>query len=153
MIRDFWTTNLNPVTMQPRENMARSTDFEGPQNELIHTIRDLNVDEKYINQLLAMDILNLGAKKIKSSIEDLGIEIQISVFNKKRFYKRCDIQAIQAAQSVKKQDTSLWISSKDLRQELGLNTMQLWTLAVKNKWKRKKLNGNVNHFLRSEVLN
>jgi hypothetical protein len=146
MIRDFWTTNLNPVTMQPRETIPRSTDFEGPQNEFSYTIRDLNVDEKYISQSLAMDILNLGAKKIKSSIEDLGIEIEISVFNKKRFYKRCDIQAIQAAQSVKKQDTSLWISSKDLRQELGLNTMQIWTLAAKNKWKKKKLNGNVNHF-------
>jgi hypothetical protein len=152
MIRDFWTTNLNPVTMQPRETMPRSTDFEGPQNELRYTIRDLNLDEKYISQVESMDILNLGAKKIKSLIEDLGIEIEISVFNKKRFYKICDIQAIQSAQSVKKQDTSLWISSKDLRQELGLNTMQLWTLAVKNKWKKKKLNGNVNHFLRSEVL-
>jgi hypothetical protein len=152
MIRDFWNTNLNPVTMQPRETMPRFIDFEGPQNEFRYTIRDLNFDEKYISQSLAMDILNLGAKKIKSSIQDLGIEIEISVFNKKRFYKRCDIQSIQALQSVKKQDTSLWISSKDLRQELGLNTMQLWTLAAKNKWKKKKLNGNVNHFLRSEVL-
>jgi hypothetical protein len=152
MIRDFWTTNLNPVTMQPRETMPRSTDFEGPQNELRYTIRDLNVDEKYISQSLAIEILNLGAKKIKSAIIDLGIEVEISVFNKKRFYKRCDIQAIQAAQSVKKQDMSLWISSKDLRQELGLNTMQLWILSAKNKWKKKKLNGNVNHFLRSEVL-
>jgi hypothetical protein len=152
MIRDFWNTNLNPVTMKPRETMYRSTDFEGPQNEFRYTTRDLNVDERYISQSLAMDILNLGAKKIKSSIQDLGIEIEISIFNKKRFYKKCDIQAIQDSQSVKKQDMSLWISSKELRQELGLNTMQLWTLAAKNKWKKKKLNGNVNHFLRSEVL-
>ena len=153
MIRDFWNTNLNPVTMQPRETMPRFKDFEGPQNEFSYTIRNLNFDEKYISQLEAMDVLNLGAKKIKSSIQDLGIEIEITVFEGKRFYKRCDIQAIQACQSVKKQDTSLWISSKDLRQELGLNTMQLWTLSAKNKWKKKKLNGNVNHFLRSEVLN
>jgi hypothetical protein len=153
MIRDFWNTNLNPVTMQPRETMPRSIDFQGPQNEFRYTIIDLNFDENYVSQFDAIEILNLGAKKIKSAIMNLGIEIEISIFQGKRFYKRCDIQAIQAAQSVKKQDTSLWISSKDLRQELGLNTMQLWTLAAKNKWKKKKLNGNVNHFLRSEVLN
>jgi hypothetical protein len=151
MIRDFWNTNLNPVTMQPRETMLRFADSD-VKSEFKYTQRDLNVDPKYISQSVAMDILNLGAKKIKSSLVDLGIEVQISIFDRKRFYEKSDIQAIQASQSVKKQDTSLWISSKELRKELGLNTMQLWTLAAKNKWKKKKLNGNVNHFLRSEVL-
>jgi uncharacterized Ntn-hydrolase superfamily protein len=152
MIRDFWNTNLNPVTMQPRETMLRFLDSD-VKSEFKYTQRDLNVDPKYISQAIAIEILNLGAKKIKSSLVDLGIEVQISIFDRKRFYEKSDIQAIQASQSVKKQDTSLWISSKELRQELGLNTMQLWTLAAKNKWKKKKLNGNVNHFLRSEVLN
>jgi hypothetical protein len=151
MIRDFWNTNLNPVTMQPRETMLRFADSD-VKSEFKYTQRDLNVDERYISQAMAIEILNLGAKKIKSSLMDLNIEAQISIFDRKRFYEKSDIQAIQASQSVKKQDTSLWISSKDLRQELGLNTMQLWTLAAKNKWKKKKLNGNVNHFLRSEVL-
>jgi hypothetical protein len=151
MIRDFWNTNLNPVTMQPRETIKLFADSD-VKSEFKYTQRDLNVDPKYISQAIAIEILNLGAKKIKSSLVDLGIEVQISVFDRKRFYEKSDIQAIQACQSVKKQDTSLWISSKDLRQELGLNTMQLWTLAAKNKWKKKKLNGNVNHFLRSEVL-
>jgi uncharacterized Ntn-hydrolase superfamily protein len=152
MIRDFWNTNLNPVTMQPRETIKLFADSD-VKSEFKYTQRDLNVDARYISQAIAIEILNLGAKKIKSSLVDLGIEVQISIFDRKRFYHKSDIQAIQASQSVKKQDTSLWISSKDLRQELGLNTMQLWTLAAKNKWKKKKLNGNVNHFLRSEVLN
>ena len=152
MIRDFWNTNLNPVTMQPRATMLRFADSD-VKSEFKYTQRDLNVDARYISQAIAIEILNLGAKKIKSSLVDLGIEVQISIFDRKRFYEKSDIQAIQASQSVKKQDTSLWISSKDLRQELGLNTMQLWTLASKNKWKKKKLNGNINHFLRSEVLN
>jgi hypothetical protein len=152
MIRDFWNTNLNPVTMQPRETIKLFADSD-VKSEFKYTQRDLNVDARYISQAIAIEILNLGAKKIKSSLVDLGIEVQISIFDRKRFYEKSDIQAIQASQSVKKQDTSLWISSKDLRQELGLNTMQLWTLAAKNKWKKKKLNGNVNHFLRSEVLN
>jgi hypothetical protein len=151
MIRDFWNTNLNPVTMQPRETKLRFLDSD-VKSQFKYTQRDLNVDEKYISQVDAVKILNLCAKQIKSSLIDLGIEIEISIFNRKSFYEKSDIQAIQASQSVKKQDTSLWISSKDLRQELGLNTMQLWTLAAKNKWKKKKLNGNVNHFLRSEVL-
>ena len=151
MIRDFWNTNLNPVTMQPRETIKLFADSD-VKSEFKYTQRNLNVDERYISQAIAIEILNLGAKKIKSSLVDLGIEVQISIFDRKRFYEKSDIQAIQAYQSVKKQDTSLWISSKDLRQELGLNTMQLWTLAAKNKWKKKKLNGNVNHFLRSEVL-
>jgi hypothetical protein len=151
MIRDFWNTNLNPVTMQPRETIKLFADSD-VKSEFKYTQRDLNFDPKYISQAIAIEILNLGAKKIKSSLLNLNIEVQISIFDRKRFYEKSDIQAIQASQSVKKQDTSLWISSKDLRQELGLNTMQLWTLAAKNKWKKKKLNGNVNHFLRSEVL-
>lgn len=152
MIKDFWTTNLNPLTMQPREIMSRSTDFEGPQNELRYTTKNLYIDKKYISQSEAMEILKLGAKKIKSYIENLGIEIEISIYDKKRFYKICDVEAIQAAQASKKEDVNLWISSKELRKELGLNNMQIWTLATKLKWKKKKLNGNVNYFLRSEVL-
>jgi hypothetical protein len=138
--------------MHPRETIKLFADSD-VKSEFTYTQRDLNVDPKYISQAIAIEILNLGAKKIKSSLLDLNIELQISIFDRKRFYHKSDIQAIQSSQSVKKQDTSLWISSKDLRQELGLNTMQLWTLAAKNKWKKKKLNGNVNHFLRSEVLN
>jgi hypothetical protein len=137
--------------MQPRETIKLFADSD-VKSEFKYTQRDLNVDPKYISQAIAIEILNLGAKKIKHLLADLGIEVQISIFDGKRFYEKADIQAIQASQFVKKQDTSLWISSKELRQQLGLNTMQLWTLAVKNKWKKKKLNGNVNHFLRSEVL-
>jgi hypothetical protein len=137
--------------MQPRETIKLFADSD-VKSEFKYTQRDLNVDGRYISQAIAIEILNLGAKKIKSSLVDLGIEVEISIFDRKRFYEKSDIQAIQASQYIKKQDTSLWISSKDLRQELGLNTMQLWTLAAKNKWKKKKLNGNVNHFLRSEVL-
>jgi hypothetical protein len=137
--------------MQPRETIKLFADSD-VKSEFKYTQRDLNVDPKYISQAIAIEILNLGAKKIKHLLADLNIEVQISIFDRKRFYEKADIQAIQASQFVKKQDTSLWISSKELRKELGLNTMQLWTLAAKNKWKKKKLNGNVNHFLRSEVL-
>lgn len=152
MIKDFWTTNLNPVTM-----MSRETDYE--KNKLIlrkkestYMTADLSENSDYITKKKAIETLGIGAKKIKQGIQDKGLEFITYISKGISYYKFCDVNAIEVVIPSKFVIPEEYISSVELREILGVTVMQLWTLANRHGWKKKKFNGNVSYFLRSEVL-
>lgn len=153
MILDFWNTNLNPVTMFTRELDAKPYKSRVAKSPYKHTSTELLGNSDYIHTKKAIELTGLGSKKIKMKMTDLNIDYVIYKSQYSGiFYRAEDIAKILEHPEPTKEDMSKWISSKDLRKELGLDTMQLWTLSDKMKWTKKKLGGNVNHFLRSEVL-
>ena len=152
MIKDFWTTNLNPITMLPRETEYVKNKAILKEREYIHVTADLSKNPEYIAKNKAIELLGIGAKKIKQGIQDNGLEFN-SYFSKGiSYYKFCDVDSIEIIVPSKFVIPEEYISSKELKELLGLNTMQLWTLAHRHGWKKKKFNGNVSYFLRSEVL-
>ena len=152
MIRDFWTTNLNPVTMTSRENEHNAKRIEIKKKSSTYVTADLADDPDYIEKNKAMELLGIGAKKIKQGILDNGLEFSSYLSKGKSYYKFCDVKDITVTIPSKMQVPDDYISSKELRAVLGLTTMQLWTLAHKNGWKKKKFTGNVSYFLKNQVL-
>jgi hypothetical protein len=153
MIKDFWTTNLNPVTMMSRELDYSKNKAIAKQKELTYKTADLSENPEYIAKSLAIKTLGIGAKKIKQGIQDKGLEFISYISRGIQYYKFCDIDAIDIVIASKLIIPDDYISSTELKAHLGLDTMQLWTLAHKNKWKKKKFHKNVSYFLKSEVLN
>ena len=152
MTKDFWNTNLNPVTMMSRETYYGKNKVILRKKESTYVTADLSEDPDYIEKKKAIELLGIGAKKIKQGIQDKGLEF-ISYLSKGiSYYKFCDVNAIEVVISSKFVIPEEYISSVELREILRVTTMQLWTLANRHGWKKKKFNGNVSYFLRSEVL-
>lgn len=152
MILDFWTTNLNPVTMMPRETECFKQRASLRKKEMIYVTADLAENPDYIRKSKAIETLGIGAKKIKQGIQDKGLEFNTYLSKGIAYYKFCDVNAIEITITSKMTIPEDYISSIELREILGITTMQLWTLSSRHGWKKKKFNGNVSYFLRSEVL-
>ena len=138
--------------MKPRETDYGKNKAILRKKEFTYMTADLSENPDYISKKKAIETLGIGAKKIKQGIQDKGLEF-ISYLSKGiSYYKFCDVDAIEV---VKKENFVIpedYISSVELREILNVTTMQLWTLANRHGWKKKKFNGNVSYFLRSEVL-
>ena len=152
MIKDFWNTNLNPVTMMSRETDYGKNKVILIKKESTYVTADLSENPDYIAKKKAIETLGIGAKKIKQGIQDKGLEFISYISKGISYYKFCDVSAIEVVIPSKFVIPEEYISSKELKSILGLDTMQLWTLANRHGWKKKKFNGNVSYFLRSEVL-
>lgn len=152
MIKDFWTTNLNPVTMMSREAGYGKNKVILRKKESTYVTADLSENPDYIAKKKAIETLGIGAKKIKQGIQDKGLEFITYISKGISYYKSCDVNAIEVVIPSKFVIPEEYISSVELREILGVTVMQLWTLANRHGWKKKKFNGNVSYFLRSEVL-
>lgn len=152
MIKDFWTTNLNPVTMMSRETEYVKNKAILRKKESTYVTADLSENPDYIAKKKAIETLGIGAKKIKQGIQDKGLEFITYISKGISYYKFCDVNAIEVVTPSKFVIPEEYISSVELREILGVTVMQLWTLANRHGWKKKKFNGNVSYFLRSEVL-
>ena len=152
MIKDFWNTNLNPVTMMSRETDYGKNKILANKKLFTYVTADLSENPDYIEKNKAIETLGFGAKKIKQGIQDKGLEFISYISRGVSYYKFCDVSAIEVVIPSKFVIPEEYISSKELKSILGLDTMQLWTLANRHGWKKKKFNGNVSYFLRSEVL-
>ena len=152
MIKDFWTTNLNPVTMMPRETDYGKNKILANKKLSTYVTADLSENPDYIEKKKAIETLGIGAKKIKQGIQDKGIEFISYISKGISYYKFCDVNAIEVVIPSKFVIPEEYIPSTELREVLSVTTMQLWTLANRHGWKKKKFNGNVSYFLRSEVL-
>ena len=137
--------------------MSRETDYG--KNKILankklftYVTADLSENPDYIEKNKAIETLGFGAKKIKQGIQDKGLEFISYISRGVSYYKFCDVSAIEFVIPSKFVIPEEYISSKELKSILGLDTMQLWTLANRHGWKKKKFNGNVSYFLRSEVL-
>ena len=152
MIKDFWTTNLNSHTMKPRETDYGKNKILANKKLFTYVTADLSENPDYIEKKKAIETLGIGAKKIKQGIQDKGLEFISYISKGISYYKFCDVNAIEVVKKANFSDKEDYISSKELRVILSLTTMQLWTLANRHGWIKKKFNGNVSYFLRSEVL-
>ena len=152
MIKDFWTTNLNSHTMKPRETDYGKNKILANKKLFTHVTVDLSENPDYIAKKKAIETLGIGAKKIKQGIQDKGLEFISYISKGISYYKFCDVNAIEVVIPSKFVIPEEYISSTELREALSVTTMQLWTLANRHGWKKKKFNGNVSYFLRSEVL-
>ncbi len=152
MIKDFWTTNLNPVTMKSRETDYGKNKVILRKKESTYVTADLSENPDYIEKKKAIQTLGIGAKKIKQGIQDNGLEFISYISKGISYYKFCDIKGIEAIKKANFVIPEDYISSVELREILNVTTMQLWTLANRHGWKKKKFNGNVSYFLRNEVL-
>lgn len=152
MIKDFWTTNLNPVTMKSRETDYGKKKMILRKKESTYVTTDLSENPDYIEKKKAIETLGIGAKKIKQGIQDKGLEFISYISKGISYYKLCDVKSIEAIKKANFVIPEDYISSVELREILNITTMQLWTLANRHGWKKKKFNGNVSYFLRSEVL-
>ena len=152
MIKDFWTTNLNSHTMKPRETDYSKNKVILRKKESTYVTADLSENPDYIEKKKAIEVLGISAKKIKQGIQDKGIEFISYISKGISYYRFCDVNAIEVVIPSKFVIPEEYISSTELRVILSLTTMQLWTLANRHGWKKKKFNGNVSYFLRSEVL-
>ena len=117
-----------------------------------HVTADLSENPDYIEKKKAIEMLGIGAKKIKQGIQDKGLEFISYISKGISYYKFCDVNAIEVVIPSKFVIPEEYISSTELREVLSVTTIQLWTLSNFHGWKKKKFNGNVSYFLRSEVL-
>lgn len=152
MILDFWTTNLNPVTMMPRETEYYKQRVALCKKEIIYVTADLSENSDYIPKQKAIKDLGVGVKKIKQGILDKGLEFITYISKGISYYKMCDVLAVEIIIPSKFTIPDEYISSTELKEILRLDTMQLWTLAHKKKWSKTKFQKNVTYFLKSEVL-
>lgn len=138
--------------MMPREIDYGKNKISSNKKLFTYITADLSENPDYISKKKAIETLGIGAKKIKQGIQDKGLEF-ISYFSKGiQYYKFCDVNAIEVVIPSKFIIPEDYISSIELREILNITTMQLWTLANRHGWKKKKFNGNVSYFLRNEVL-
>ena len=152
MIKDFWTTSLNSHTMLSRETDYSKNKILANKKLFTYVTADLSENPDYITKKKAIETLGIGAKKIKQGIQDKGLEFISYISKGISYYKFCDINAIEVVIPSKFATPEEYISSTELREVLSVTTMQLWTLANRHGWKKKKFNGNVSYFLRNEVL-
>ena len=152
MIKDFWTTSLNSHTMKPRETDYGKNKILANKKLFTYVTADLSKNPDYITKKKAIETLGIGAKKIKQGIQDKGLEFISYISKGISYYKFCDVSAIEVVIPSKFATPEEYISSTELREVLSVTTMQLWTLANRHGWKKKKFNGNVSYFLRSEAL-
>lgn len=155
MIIDFWTTNLNPITLLPTvlENKYEKPAALKKQTEYrVRVSVDLAEDSNYISSKEAINTLGIGAKIIKKSILNNGLEFQIFISRNISYYKRCDVEGIEIVIASKFTIPEDYISGVELRKLNDWTSWDLWNQANKNKWKKKKFSGNTTYFLKSEVL-
>lgn len=153
-ILDFWTTNLNPITMLPTilEHKYQSVKIvQKKVSDREYTSIDLSNDPDYISAKEAISALGVGAKKIKQAILDNGLEYVVYMSRGVSFYKRCNIDSIEIEKPVV-ENMDEYISGTELRELNNWSYWNLWNQAAKNKWKKKKFSGNMTWYLRSEVL-
>jgi len=150
MIKDFWTTNKNPITMWSKEPKKQKTYIA---KESIHyTTKALHKDEDYISSKKVSELLGIGAKMIKKLLIAKQVDFIVYRTKSQVFYKKKDIDKIEVEEKIKKEVPDIYISSTELKSILGVDTMQLFTLAQRNKWTKKKFSGNVSWYLKSQVL-
>lgn len=162
MILDFWNTRLNPITMLPREENQKAdvkrVEYKREVSTRYHLTESAFKDDEYIIAKEARDILGIGFKKINHTIKDItGLKTTSFYFRLNTYYKRDHIQMV--LEDLKKEPVSNeiqeeYISSSDLKDILNIDTMQLFTLSSRHKWKKTKLKGKGNqmYYLRSQVL-
>lgn len=156
MILDFWNTKLNPITMLPKETSYRYIESEKKlkNNDYIYLHEDLSLNELYVLSKDVQTSLGVGAKKLKSMLSrEYFKDINGFAFCLKSSVDELETN-IRSSMNMN-QDISEYIHSNDLKNLLGINTMQLFTLSHRHKWVKKKFKGygHSNFFLRTQVLN
>ena len=154
MIKDFWNTNLNPITMHPTvtDNQAKESEsIQKKMSDRVYVTVDLSENEEYVLSKEVIKTLGIGAKKIKQAILCNGLEFKVFISNGSFYYKKCDIENIEIVVP-SQENMDQYISSAELRKDNNWSYWDMWDNARKNKWKKKKFNGNMTWFLRSEVL-
>lgn len=163
-VLDFWTEKLNPITMFSKEAKAydavKNKEDKRAITERCHLKESEFSEENYIVASKVKSLLGIGYKRINHLIKDnLDIKQSSFYFRAKTYYRKDHIEFIlKILGDIKKREkvnvTEDYISSGDLKILLGIDTMQLFTLSNRNKWKKFKFagHGNIKFFLRSQVL-
>lgn len=155
MILDFWTTKLNPITMSPREaSYLYTRDMKLKSNDIKYIHEDLSLNELYISSAEAQKIFGVGAKKLKNMLD----RQYFKDIKCKSYCLRSHVEELErnfkSSINNDNEDIINYIHSNDLKKLLGVDTMQLFTMSKRHKWKKRKFkgHGNVKFFLKSEVL-
>ena len=138
--------------MKPQENCYRDLQQKTNKAEMTFVSNDLSKDSNYIKKKDAIETLGISTKTIKIQIQNKGIEFRTYISHGVHYFKYCDVNWITVEKKSKFTIPDEYISSTELKQILGLTTMQLWELAQKKKWHKKKFARNVSYFLKAEVL-
>lgn len=163
-VLNFWDHKLNPITMMPKETPQRADESKKKYSRDVSTryhLKESEFDESiYIIAKEAKKILKgIGFKRINHKIKDLtGVVNSSFYFRLNTYYIREHINLVfedlLKNPAPKKVISEEYICSSDLKKILSIDTMQLFTLASRNKWKKTKLigHGNKIFYLRSQVL-
>jgi hypothetical protein len=152
MIQDFWTQKLNPITMFPKEVSHASASLSDTKKRTRFSASDLSTDPDFIAAKIAIKTLGIGSRKIRKYFKEKNIDFTIHRDKRTLYYKRSDIEQIDIIIESKEICPEIYISSSELKSYLGIDTMQLFTLAKRKNWKSVKFKGNVNYYLKDEVL-
>lgn len=123
-IIDFWATNLNPITLLPTvldNKYEKATKVQKKVSDRVQVSVDLAEDSNYISAKEAINTLGIGAKTIKKSILNNGLEFQIFISKNISYYKRCDVEGIEVIIASKFTIPEDYISGVELRKLNGWN--------------------------------
>lgn len=153
MILNFWDANLNPVTMLSKET-AYMYVYEKKirNNDTIFVNEDLSLNPIYVASKEVQENFGIGAKKLKNMLNrEYFKDVKHNMY-----CLRASVEALDFSlpSKINASDIIDYIHSSELKEILKIDTMQLFTLAKRHRWKKYKFKGHGqnNFFLRSQVL-
>jgi hypothetical protein len=158
-VKDFWTTNLNPITMfADKKKYHKQVAEKKPREDARTSINaDLSNNPLYINVHDASNICGYGTYMMRQVSREDGRELKVFKDRYSRtFLLRSQFDLIEKKKEVVKevfQAPEEYISGKELRKEKAWSDFKLWEIQRKHKLKRQRFTGKMYYYLRSEVEN
>ena len=153
MIIDFWTTNMNPITLFTNLGDIREKASRVKTESLrVWVSEDLSQNEDYILNRDAQKLFGLGAQRIREEAQSKGVNFKVYTNQKAQYYLRADLECIEIVIHTKFEIPDEYISGADLRAIKGWTGWDLHNKASKNSWVKIRFRGNVTYYLKSEVL-
>ncbi len=153
MIIDFWTTNMNPITLFSKLSDVREKASRVKTESLrVWVTPDLSQNPDYILNRDAQKLFGLGAQRIREEVQSKGVNFKIYTNQKAQYYLRSDLECIEIVIPTKFEVPEDYISGPDVRAIKGWTGWDLHNKASKNGWQKIRYKGNVTYYLKSEVL-
>lgn len=148
MAHDFWNTNMHPITMF-KALASQNTVTKYNDVKKSNYLRS-NELEGLISSKELIDILGIGAKRIKALYEQLG---ETPKYNgAQTYYSKALIPKIK--KMFVKQVVSLddYISNKSLMEMFNVSPFTAWKIAKDNKLVKKRFSGTQNYYEREKAI-
>lgn len=141
----FWNENLNPITMQKRETIVHLEAIK-KQKRLDNDLGDLSRNKKYIS------LISLRNQGFKYSELTKIKKIRKYRYHEKSYILVADLEGVEACKGSKVIPDGDYIRSTDLASYLNRSLQEISRLSLKNKWTKKRFQGNAIWYLKREVL-